>query len=148
MSSHESFIAFADTLTLTASAFRAYIRQKFKECSLDITSEMMLVMRYLWARDNVNQQEIANAVNKDKASLTSMLDNLVQRGLVERRADSQDRRNKRIVLTAKGQALEQQIVPLIHEMYEVAGQQLPEDQLRASMAVLAQITKNLNQAKT
>ena len=147
MSSQKSFAAFVDVLALATNALRAYIRQQLKECSLDLTSEMMQVMHYLWANDGVNQQEIANAVNKDKASLTSLLDNLVRRELVERRADSQDRRNKRVVLTTKGRDLERQISPLMQEMYELAGQALPEDQLHASMAVLEQITKNLTQAK-
>lgn len=147
MSSPKSFTAFVDVLALATNAFRTYIRQQLKECSLDLTSEMMQVMHYLWANDGVNQQEIANAVNKDKASLTSLLDNLARRELVERRADSQDRRNKRIVLTTKGRDLERQITPLMQEMYELAGRALPEDQLHASMAVLEQITKNLTQAK-
>ncbi len=144
MASYESFVVFADALARASGAFRTYIRQRFKECSLDLTAEMMQVMRYLWANDGVNQQEIANAVNRDKASLTSMLDNLVRRELVARCEDSQDRRNKRIVLTAKGRALEQQIVPLIQEMYNAAGQALSEQQLRESSAVLAQISKNLS----
>ncbi len=148
MSSYESFAAFADALARTSGASRSYIRQRFKECSLDLTAEMMQVLRYLWTNDCVNQQEIANAVNRDKASLTSMLDNLVQRELVERCEDSQDRRNKRIVLTAKGRALEQQIVPLIQEMYTAAGQALSDQQLRESTAVLAQITKNLYRTGT
>lgn len=148
MASYESFVAFADALARASGAFRTHIRQRLKECSLDLTAEMTQVMRYLWANDGVNQQEIANAVNRDKASLTSMLDNLVQRGLVARCEDSQDRRNKRIVLTAKGRALEQQIVPLIQEMYNAAGQALSEQQLRESSAVLAQISRNLSRASS
>jgi DNA-binding MarR family transcriptional regulator len=146
MASSESFVAFADSLALAAGAFRAYIRQRLKACSLDLTTEMTQVLRYLWANDHVNQQEIANAVNRDKASLTSLLDNLERRELVERQADSHDRRNNRIVLTSKGRALEQEIQPLVQQMYAVAGQGLSEDQLRASMTMLAQMTQNLTQA--
>jgi DNA-binding MarR family transcriptional regulator len=147
MASHDSFAAFAEALALTGNAFRSYLRQRFKDCSLDLTSEMVQVLYYLWRQDDVNQQEIANAVNRDKASLTSMLDNLVRRGLVERHEDSQDRRSKRIMLTPKGRALEQQVVPLVQEMYTLASQALPQQQLRASLAMLAQITQNLNQVR-
>ena len=146
MSSSESFTAFADSLALTASAFRAYIRQQLKACSLDLTTEMTQVLRYLWAHDHVNQQEIANAVNRDKASLTSLLDNLERRELVERQADSHDRRSNRIVLTSKGRALEHEVAPLVQEMYSVASQGFSEDQLRASISMLAQMTQNLTQA--
>ena len=146
MSSSESFTAFADSLALTAGAFRAYVRQRLKACSLDLTTEMTQVLRYLWAHDHVNQQEIANAVNRDKASLTSLLDNLERRELVERQADSHDRRSNRIVLTSKGRALEHEVAPLVQEMYSVASQGFSEDQLRASISMLAQMTQNLTQA--
>jgi DNA-binding MarR family transcriptional regulator len=145
MASSESFVAFADSLALAAGAFRAYIRQRLKACSLDLTTEMTQVLRYLWAHDHVNQQEIANAVNRDKASLTSLLDNLERRELVERQADSHDRRNNRIVLTSKGRALEQEVAPLVQQMYAVASQGFSEDQLRASITMLAQMTQNLTQ---
>lgn len=148
MSSRTSFAAFVEALGMATSAFRGHVRQRFKEYDVDLTAEMMQVMLFLWANDGVNQQEIANAVNKDKASLTSMLDNLVRRQLVERRADQDDRRNKRIVLTAKGRALQQQIMPLIEEMYAVAGQGLPDQQLQSSIAALKQIAANLNGPKT
>ncbi|RYY20628.1 MAG: MarR family transcriptional regulator [Cytophagaceae bacterium] len=147
MSSPDSFTAFADSLALTGSAFRAYIRQRLKACSLDLTTEMTQVLRYLWAHDHVNQQEIANAVNRDKASLTSLLDNLERRELVERQADSHDRRNNRIVLTSKGRALEHAVAPLVQQMYAVASQGFSEDQLRTSIAMLAQMTQNLTQAE-
>lgn len=147
MASPESFADLAEALALAGNAFRSYLRQRFKECHLDLTAEMVQVLHYLWSHHCVNQQQIANAVNRDKASLTAMLDNLVRRELVERQEDRQDRRNKRIVLTAKGQALEQQVMPLVQEMYAVAGQTLPEQQLHAGLAMLAQITQNLTQAR-
>jgi DNA-binding MarR family transcriptional regulator len=142
----ESLAAFTEAIMLTGSAFRCYLRQRFKECSLDLTTEMMQVLRYLWCHDHVNQQEIADAVNRDKASLTAMLDNLVRRELVTRCEDSHDRRSKRIVLTTKGRALEQEIEPIIHEMYVLAGQNILPQQVEASLALLSQINQNLAQA--
>jgi DNA-binding MarR family transcriptional regulator len=143
----ESLAAFTEAIMLTGTAFRCYLRQRFKECRLDLTTEMMQVLHYLWRHDHVNQQEIANAVGRDKASLTAMLDNMVRRELVTRCEDSHDRRNNRIVLTTKGRALEQEVTPLVQEMYEKAGQHLPPQQLEASLAVLDQITQNLAQAR-
>lgn len=147
MSSPDSVAAFVDALALATSSFRTFMRQQLKAVDLDLTAEMLQVLRYLWAHDGVNQQEIANAVNKDKATLTSMLDNLVRRGLVERQEDSQDRRSKRIRLTGKGWALEQQITPMMDRMYAVAGLNLPAEQLQESITLLKQIAGNLDQQK-
>jgi DNA-binding MarR family transcriptional regulator len=139
----ESLAAFSEAIMHTGSAFRCYLRQRFKECDIDLTTEMMQVLRYLWRHDCVNQQQIADAVNRDKASLTAMLDNMVRRELVTRCEDSRDRRNKRIVLTTKGRALEHEVVPIIREMYAIAGKGVLPQQLEAGMAVLALLTQNL-----
>jgi len=136
-----------DAVPLAGSAFRAYLRRRFRDYRLDLTLEMVQVLRYLWGRDGVSQQDIARAANRDKATMTAMLDNLVRRGLVERRADSHDRRTNRVVLTPEGQALEQQVKPLIAEMYGVAGQGVAPDQLRTCLEVLAKITQNLTPAE-
>jgi DNA-binding MarR family transcriptional regulator len=136
-----------DAVPLTGSAFRAYLRRRFRDYRIDLTLEMVQVLHYLWGRDGVSQQEIARAANRDKATMTAMLDNLVRRDLVERRADLHDRRTNRVVLTPKGQALEQQVRPLVQEMLEAAGQGVAPDQLRTCLAVLATITQNLTPAE-
>ncbi len=147
MASPDLFVAFMDALPLAGSAFRAYLRRRFRDYHLDLTLEMMQVLHYLWGHDGVSQQEIARAANRDKATMTAMLDNLVRRDLVERRADSHDRRTNRVVLTPKGQALEQQVQPLVQEMFEIAGLGLAPNQLRTCLDVLEKITQNLTLAE-
>ncbi len=143
MSSKEPFADFTEALAGTTNLLRLHMRQKFKECNVDITVEMLQVLRYLGAHDGVNQQEIANAVCKDKATLTSMIDNLVRRTLVQRHEDSQDRRSKRIVLTPQGWALQPTIEPWIAEMLRKAGAGIPQAHLLDSIALFKQISENL-----
>lgn len=52
--------------------------------------------------DGLSQSELAAAVGIDGSSLVRLLDLLVSRGWIERRAHAQDRRVKRIYLTAQG----------------------------------------------
>lgn len=80
-------------------ALYLHFSQKVKEYKLDVTMEMLEVLYVLWNKDNVNQQEIVDKTNRNKASLTSLIDNLTNRGLVERKPDPTDRRNNLIVLT-------------------------------------------------
>jgi DNA-binding MarR family transcriptional regulator len=147
MAPSDIFAAFMDAVPLSGSAFRAYLRRRFRDYRLDLTLEMVQVLHYLWGHDGVSQQEIARAANRDKATMTAMLDNLVRRDLVERRADSHDRRTNRVVLTPKGQALEQQVKPLVEEMFGVAGQGVTPDQLHTCLTVLKKITQNLTQVE-
>lgn len=147
MPSPDLFVAFMDALPQAGSAFRAYLRRRFREARLDLTLEMTLVLDYLWRHNGASQQDIARAANRDKATMTAMLDNLARRDLVERRADSHDRRTNRVLLTPKGQALEQQVRPLVAEMFGAAGRGVAPDQLRTCLEVLTKITQNLTPAE-
>lgn len=127
-------------------AFRQFMQQKFKQYQFDLTYEMVQIMGYLWEHDGVNQQEIANATLKDKASLTYLIDNLTSRDLVFRREDSVDRRNKLIFLTPKGQQLRHDIKPLIDEMYNCASMGIPKQEFEKALKLLQKVCVNLKDA--
>ncbi len=55
--------------------------------------------------DGISQKDLAWRVGIDGSSLVRLLDILARRGLIERRADPQDRRAKRIHLTEQGRAV-------------------------------------------
>jgi DNA-binding MarR family transcriptional regulator len=50
----------------------------------------------------ISQTELSQATGRDKSSLTPVLDNLVRRGLVERKRMDRDRRTYRLTLTPAG----------------------------------------------
>ncbi|MCK8494972.1 MULTISPECIES: MarR family winged helix-turn-helix transcriptional regulator [Spirosoma] len=124
-------------------AFRQFVQQKLKQQKFDLTYEMLQVMGYLWENDGVNQQEIANATLKDKASLTYLIDNLTRRELVYRQEDTNDRRNKLIFLTDQGKQLKQEILPWIYEMYTAANSGITEQEFENAMQVLRKVINNL-----
>jgi DNA-binding MarR family transcriptional regulator len=124
---------------------KGFMRQKFKEHDVNITFEMLQVLRFLWKQDGINQQEIADAILKDKASLTYLIDNLVRRKLVQRTEDSQDRRNKIITLTKEGQEMKDLILPWITEMFEIAGRDIPNELICSGLILFEAIYQNFEQ---
>jgi len=100
-------------------------------------------MYCLWNNDTINQQEIANVTIKDKASMTYLIDNLTKRGLVTRLEDTNDRRNKLVLLTEEGKLLRTKIQPVMDEMHEVSGKNIDAAKLKEFMAVLDKIEENL-----
>ncbi|MFT3822938.1 MAG: MarR family transcriptional regulator [Chitinophagaceae bacterium] len=104
---------------------------------IDITYEMLQVLRVLWnSGGKINQQEIANIVNKNKASLTSLIDNLTKRGLVERTEDDADRRNKIIVLTKLGKAYQDKLQPTLSGIYDIEKSGISIDEIASATALL------------
>ena len=134
---------FAHIASQVNIAFRQFVQQKLKEHKIDLTFEMLQIMGYLWENDGVNQQEIANATLKDKASLTCLIDNLTRRELVYRQEDASDRRNKLIFLTDQGWQLKIMILPWVKEMYAAANADIPACEFAKAMQILRKVISNL-----
>lgn len=141
------FIEFLTGVNKTILSLKTFIRNKIKANNLDLTFEMLQVLKYLWNNHNANQQEIANMTLKDKASLTYLLDNLTKRGLVVRTEDKDDRRNKLISLTPEGMALKKIIEPWIEDMYTLAGNDISPELLAKGTTLFKKINDNLEETK-
>lgn len=122
---------------------KQFIQRKIRDHGIDLTYEMLQVLAVLWRKGRMNQQDIADNIQKNKASLTSLLDNLEKRGLAVRSEDSSDRRNKIISLTSKGVAYQQRFQPIFNEFYEALSKDIPKAKIAEVGTVLAHIYKNL-----
>jgi len=140
---NSTFAEFSSTVVKANMAFKCFMRSKFKEHGIDLSFEMLQVLLCLWEKEGVKQQEIANIVLKDKASLTLLIDNLTRRKLVMRTEDVNDRRNKLVTLTEEGMQLKCQIMPWIHEMYSIAGKGISQDLLKEGILLFEKICGNL-----
>lgn len=110
------------SLIRVQSSFRQSIQRNLKKHNIDLTFEMLQTMVYLWRQDGINQQEIADKVFKDKASMTYLLNHLETRGLVRREESPTDRRNNNIYLTEFGKAYGVRVKPILDEIYTTASQ--------------------------
>ena len=134
---------FTHELIRVNTAFRQYIQAMLRRNNMDLTFEMLQVLACLWNTDGVNQQEIANLTVKDKASVTYLIDNLTKRGLVVRKEDEGDRRNKLVLLTDAGKALKTEVEPWIQEMHAFAGVDMPVQAIKDCMQVMIKFRENL-----
>lgn len=108
----------------TRMTFRQTIQRVLKTNNVDMTFEMLQVMHRL-----CSQQYLAEQTAKDKACLTNLINNLEKKGWVERREDPTDRRNKQIHLTEAGERLALRVKPLLHDIYDLIGDEMPSRQI-------------------
>lgn len=79
---------------------------KLQENGINITPEQYLVLDILWEKQSLSQQNIADIIQKDKNSVTKIIDSLEKKNLVRRVMDKNDRRINKIELTEEALALE------------------------------------------
>jgi DNA-binding MarR family transcriptional regulator len=134
----------ASAVIKTHTAYRLRLLSVFMQAGLDITPDMYFILRYLWGeQDGSRQQELADKIGKDKASLTKLLDNLEKRNLVKRIADETDRRSKRIWLTVSGKKLKEKVYPLALSVVELAEKGISRNDLLHAQVVLEYIYNNI-----
>lgn len=122
---------------------RRFIQIKIREHGINLTFEMLEVMSFLWRKDGINQQELADMTLRDKSSMTYLLDNLVKRNLVKRVEHDTDRRIRLIYLTAEGKALQEELHPWVAEVYDMAIRDVGAAQIQDGIYLLNKMIANL-----
>jgi DNA-binding MarR family transcriptional regulator len=140
---NDTVAAYISSMAQVFLAFKLFIRNKLKENNIDLTFEMQQVLIVLSKKEGINQQELANLLQKDKASMTFLIDNLSKRRLVQRTEDPDDRRNKIITLTTDGTRLCQVLLPWIEELYTMAGKNISTQLFKDSVALSQKVKANI-----
>ena len=83
-----------------------------------------------------NQKDIAKDTFKDPAALTRMLDILVEKGFVQRKASENDRRTFDIYVTVEGGRLVNRITPIIEELNATIETALTTEDRNSLVAIL------------
>ncbi len=102
----------------TALAMRAALQRTLKERGFDITPEQYGILMLLREAQGLSQKEIGDVLFKDKPNISRMLDALERKNIILRQ--STDRRRYAIFLTAEGQRLAEEILPLKLQLQEKA----------------------------
>lgn len=125
-------------------SMKQYIQRKLREGNFDVTFEMLQVLGLLWRKQDLNQQEIANAVQKNKASITPIIDNLTRRKLVIRSEAPSDKRSRIISLTPEGREYKEQFMPVINEFYKLMEEGIAETEIEHAARVIQKMNNNLH----
>ncbi len=111
---------------------------------LDIEKHYAILVMIEQASDaGCTQQYIADANRIDKASMVRIIDNLVERNLIERMPNPEDRREHRIVLTNKAQKMMPEVHKAIQELNKLCLNGLSKDEITVFSKALSVIADNL-----
>lgn len=94
----------------------------------------------------LKQTELAEMLDLQPITLTRLLDRLCDNGLIERRADPDDRRAKRLYLTAAARPLLERLSDLGEELMSGALAGLAPEDIALLVSKLAVVKDNLRQA--
>lgn len=114
----------------------------FRSGGFGITVEQFSILGVLWYREGIRQQEIAQAVRRDKTTVARVIDTMIRNGLLYRRTDEGDKRSKLVFLTQQGKNLQEATVNASGQVYLRALEGLKPLEIRQLNLLLHKIIRN------
>lgn len=103
-------------VTDVARMLRTFADQRARQ--FGISRAQWVVLMRLDRSEGLKQSELAEILDLQPISLTRLLDRLAENGLIERRADPNDRRANRLYLTPAARPLLKQLAALGEDLME------------------------------
>ena len=134
-------------LNLTGCKLKQFIAAKLRQMDVPLTPEQFILIDLLWNQGSMSQQQLADQMQKDKNSVTKLVDALARKGFVVREQSRQDRRSNTLVLTEKAEGLKpgakQKGISILDEM--LIG--ISEEELRSFLVTLGKLNRNMTVAE-
>lgn len=122
-------------LEKTNKVIRRYSQVRFSEAGIELTVDQWLVLKKISDSERITQIELANAIFKDRASITRILDLLLEKKFVRKESGS-DKRAYELTLTAAGEKFMEQALTIVKDVRKKGIETMSEkeqDQLRQSL---------------
>ena len=135
-------------LNLTGCKLKQFIASKLKEAGVPLTPEQFMLIDLLWNHGSMSQQQLADMMQKDKNSVTKLVDAIERKGFVVRKQNVNDRRSNTLILTEKANQLKpgakQKGITILDEM--LSG--ISEDELKSFLQTLHKLNANMDVEET
>ena len=126
----------------TNKVIRRYSQVRFSEAGIEITVDQWLVLKKISDSERITQIELANAIFKDRASITRILDLLLDKNLVYKESGT-DKRAYELTLTAAGEKFMEQAFMVVKSVRKKGIQTLTEKEQEQLRQSLQKIINNL-----
>ncbi len=101
------------------------------------------ILYVLWQKDEISISSLAAQTSLANTTLTAMLDRMEATGLIVRKSDPKDRRNRLIALTEKARSLQEDYTKISEQMNEMYYIGFSEEEILQFESYLLRILTNL-----
>lgn len=122
--------------------YRQFAQRNINKAGLDITIDQWLVLRLIEENRERYQNEIAELVFKDTASITRIVELLVVKGYLDRNEHSGDRRRVKLSVTDTGRDLLVKVTPIVANNRNTALRDIPAHDIQDLHQMLNRIIAN------
>ncbi len=132
-------------LTHAAECAQEHIQRMLRP--LGLTPGQISVLQLLFREGPLQHGQIGPAVSRSSGNVTTVVDNLVRRGLVQRERSTADRRVVHVALTEAGRATIARVLPDYSDEVQHAMGRLDREQLLALAVLCEQLVETTDAAR-
>lgn len=111
----------------------------------DLTPVQYAALGQVSDRPGIDQATLAGLIAYDRATITGVVDRLVQKGLLSREVSEKDRRARVLRLTDRGRQILQEVTPAVEAAQAVILQGLDQAEVGEFMRLLNKATAAVNE---
>ena len=131
-------------LNLTHCKLKQFMATMLKLNNIDLTPEQFLLIDLLWNQGSLSQQQLADMMQKDKNSITKLIDAIEQKGYVVRKQNPTDRRSNTIVLTDKAHDLKLEAKSVGISLLDKMIEGISEKEIKSFIETMRKISQNMS----
>ena len=133
-------------LEKAVKTYRQYFQNQLKTHGFDITLDQWLILNTIIENPDISQNDIAEKVFKDKASVARIIELLVQNGFLTRAIHPTNRRMFRLTITEKGNETIEKLSDLVQIFRGNAVVNISPDILKETQSIMKTIVVNCKNA--
>lgn len=134
-------IAFHYLLMANQAIYQRRLMDTLKDTEL--TPGQPKVLEYLGDHEGATQKEIAAACYIEEATITSVLNGMEAKGLIERKRLYGNRRSYHVFMTEKGQRMQKKVEEIFLKLEEETFEGISEEKRREFLELFSKIHKNM-----
>lgn len=135
------------TIDKSIRSYRVFAQKRLREHGYSITIDQWLILKVLMENPGIMQQEVAELVFKDNASITRIIDLLVKSNYLKRTVNPKDKRKSNLKVTRAGEKTMMEVEKIVLENREIALKGISAEDMEVANRVLNQIIENSQSSK-
>ena len=117
------------------------------ENKIDLSRMQFVVLKTIKENEGISQNELAHFANRNKSSLTRMINTLISKGFITKCSSKEDKRKNHIHLTKSGENVLEKAIPHFRKMAYTIEENLTPKEIEQTKAILKKIQENVSGQK-
>lgn len=121
------------------------VEEIMAENGIELKRMQFIVLKYIDENEGLCQNDLAFFANRNKSTLTRMMNTLIKKGHIKRTTCTEDKRRNSIGLTVKGKETINKAIPHFKELIDAMEHGISKEDKETTIKVLKHIQSNITE---